>query len=454
MYWLLPVKIRPFGGRGKRRATGRGPNRRLSAGTIAAIMRRVEESPMSRIVFRNAMVLDPAKGDLAGERNVLVEDGTIAAVSKEALEHEDARAVDLEGRTLMPGLCDAHVHVTAVTPDFAALRHWSPFYVAARAADILEGMLMRGFTTVRDAGGADFGLAQAVEEGYIAGPRILFCGKALSQTGGHGDMRGPGEHSLGECFCCAGLGHVCDGVTEVRRAARTEIRKGANQIKIMASGGVSSPTDRISNLQFSVEEMSAIVAEAEAAGLYVMAHAYTADAVNRALECGVRSIEHGNLLDSGSIDLFAKTDAFLVPTLSTYHALWDEGVEAGLPADMHGKIAEVMDAGMTALELADRSGVKIAYGTDLLGSMHRHQSNEFALRAQVQASDSIIRSATTVAAELFGLAGRIGVVAEGARADLLVVDGNPLDDLSLLQDQGRHMPAIMKDGVFCKNELG
>jgi cytosine/adenosine deaminase-related metal-dependent hydrolase len=159
MYWLLPVKIRPFGGRGKRRATGRGPNRRLSAGTIAAIMRRVEESPMSRIVFRNAMVLDPAKGDLAGERNVLVEDGTIAAVSKEALEHEDARAVDLEGRTLMPGLCDAHVHVTAVTPDFAALRHWSPFYVAARAADILEGMLMRGFTTVRDAGGADFGLA-------------------------------------------------------------------------------------------------------------------------------------------------------------------------------------------------------------------------------------------------------------------------------------------------------
>jgi imidazolonepropionase-like amidohydrolase len=400
------------------------------------------------------MVLDPEKGALTGERNVLVEDGMIAAVSAAAVQRQDAQVYDLDGRTLMPGLCDAHVHVTAVTPDFAALRHWSPSYVTARAASVLEGMLMRGFTTVRDAGGADFGLAQAVDEGHLVGPRILICGKALSQTGGHGDMRSPGEHGLSECFCCAGLGHVCDGVTEVRRAARNEIRKGANQIKIMASGGVSSPTDRISNLQFSIEEMSAIVGEAAAAGLYVMAHAYTADAVNRALECGVRSIEHGNLLDRDSVDLFRKMDAFLVPTLSTYHALWDEGVEAGLPADMHGKIAEVMDAGMSALELADKGGVRIAYGTDLLGSMHRHQSNEFALRAQVQTSDSIIRSATTIAAELFGLAGRIGVVAEGARADLLVVDGNPFDDLALLQEQGRHMPAIMKDGVFCKNELG
>ncbi|MDH5513398.1 MAG: amidohydrolase family protein, partial [Gammaproteobacteria bacterium] len=304
---------------------------------------------MSQIIFTNALVLDAEQGVLTGERNVLVEGGMIAAVSSAAVRRKDAQVYDLKGRTLMPGLCDAHVHVTAVTPDFAALRHWSPSYVTARAAEVLKGMLMRGFTTVRDAGGADFGLAQAVEEGYLAGPRILFCGKALSQTGGHGDMRGPGEHDLGQCFCCAGLGHVCDGVTEVRRAARNEIRKGANQIKIMASGGVSSPTDRISNLQFSIEEMSAIVAEAEAAGLYVMAHAYTAGAVNRALDCGVRSIEHGNLLDRDSIDLFKKMGAFLVPTLSTYHALWDEGVEAGLPADMHGKIAEVMDAGMSAL---------------------------------------------------------------------------------------------------------
>ena len=409
---------------------------------------------MSLVLLREALLWDGSRAAPLDGAQVLIEDGRIREVADGGLGAAEARVIDLGGRFLMPGLIDAHFHAVAADPDLAKLEAMPPSMLYQHARRILEGALRRGFTTVRDAGGADFGLAQAVDEGYLIGPRILFCGKALSQTGGHGDMRAPGEHGLSECFCCAGLGHVCDGVTEVRRAARNEIRKGANQIKIMASGGVSSPTDRISNLQFSVEEMSAIVGEAAAAGLYVMAHAYTADAVNRALERGVRSIEHGNLLDQSSIDLFGKASAFLVPTLSTYHALWEEGVEAGLPADMHGKIAEVMDAGMAALELADRSGVKIAYGTDLLGSMHRHQSNEFTLRSRVQAPADIIRSATTVAAGLFGLAGRIGVVEEGARADLLVVDGNPLEDLTLLQDQGRHMPAIMKDGVFYKNELG
>ncbi len=408
---------------------------------------------MTQTIFSNAMLLDTEAGVLTGECNILVEDGVIGEIASGPISRKGAQLIDLGGRTVMPGLCDAHVHVTAATPDFAKLRHWSPAYVTARAGGILKDMLMRGFTTVRDAGGADHGLAQAVAEGYLAGPRLLFCGKALSQTGGHGDMRSPGEHALGDCFCCAGLGRVVDGTTEVRRAARDEIRKGATHIKIMASGGVSSPTDRISNLQFSREEIRAIVDEAHAAGLYVMAHAYTADAINRALECGVRSIEHGNLLDRGSIELFRKTGAYLVPTLSTYHALWDEGVEAGLPAELHGKLSEVLDAGLTALELADKHGVKIAYGTDLLGSMHRHQSNEFKLRSQVQSPRDVIRSATTIAAELFGLSGQIGVIAEGARADLLVVDGNPLEDLTLLQDQGRHLPVIMKDGVICKNEL-
>ena len=408
---------------------------------------------MNETLFNNAMVLDAEGGALIGECNVLVEDSTITRVTTAPVRRKNARIFDLKGKTLMPGLCDAHVHVTAVTPDFAALRHMSPAYVTAQAAGILHGMLMRGFTTVRDAGGADHGLARAVDEGLLTGPRILFCGKALSQTGGHGDMRGPGEHGLGECFCCAGLGRVCDGDTEVRRAVRDEVRKGATQIKIMASGGVSSPTDRITSTQFSRDEITAIVDEASAAGLYVMAHAYTADAVNRALECGVRSIEHGNLLDRESIRLLNETGSYLVPTLATYHALWEEGVEAGLPRELHGKIEDVMDAGKSALELADKHGVKIAYGTDLLGSMHQHQSNEFTLRAQVQTSRAVIRAATTTAAELFGLNGQIGVVEPGARADLLVIDGNPIDDLSLLQNQGQHLLAIMKDGVFHKNEL-
>ena len=408
---------------------------------------------MSDTIFKNAMLLDADGGALIGPCNVLVENGLVAYITTGPIRRKGAAAYDIKGKTLMPGLCDAHVHVTAATPDFAALRHWPASYVTARAMEVLRGMLMRGFTTVRDLAGADFGLAQAVDEGYIAGPRILYCGKALSQTGGHGDMRGPGEHGFSECLCGAGAAHVVDGVAEVRRAARDEIRKGASHIKIMASGGISSPTDRIGNLQFSTDEISAIVDEAEAAGIYVAAHAYSAEAVNRALRCGVRSIEHGNLLNLDSIDLLKKMDAFLVPTLSTYHALSDEGVEAGLPAEMHGKVAEVIDAGKAALELADKHGVKIVFGTDLLGAMHRHQSNEFTLRAQVQNSRAVIRSATVTAADLFGLQGQIGLIEEGAQADLLVVDGNPIEDLTLLQHQGRHMLAIMKGGVFYKNEL-
>jgi imidazolonepropionase-like amidohydrolase len=180
------------------------------------------------VLLRNANVLDVVDGRILTDRSVLIRDGRIAEIGgPSAPTPATAHVIDLRGLTLMPGLCDAHVHLTAATPDFAALTRWSPTYVAARAGEILEGMLSRGFTTVRDAGGADFGLADAVEEGYLIGPRILFCGHALSQTGGHGDMRGRGEHSFEGCFCCAGLGAICDGVDEVRRACRHEIRKGA-----------------------------------------------------------------------------------------------------------------------------------------------------------------------------------------------------------------------------------
>jgi imidazolonepropionase-like amidohydrolase len=314
-------------------------------------------------------------------------------------------------------------------------------------------MLMRGFTTVRDAGGADWGLAKAIEDGYVVGPRLLFCGHALSQTGGHGDMRGAGESGLDFCFCCAGLGLVCDGVSEVRRACREEIRRGAHQIKLMVSGGVASPTDRIDSTQYSEDEIRAAVQEAEAANLYVMAHAYTARAINRALNCGVRSIEHGNLLDESSVKLFMKNDAFLVPTLSTYQALADEGLEGGLPPELYSSIFDVLGAGESALELAYRNGVKLVYGTDLLGDMHRRQLDEFAIRGKVIPPVDVIRSATCNAADLFQRAGEIGEVIPGARADLLVVEGNPLDDLSVMQSPDKNLRLIMKDGFCYKNEL-
>ena len=408
---------------------------------------------MTEFIFSNALVLDTLGGELLGERFVGVAEGRIQEISETPLKATDAQTIDLRGKVLMPGLCDAHIHVNAISPDFAAISRLAPTYVTARAGEIMRAMLMRGFTTVRDAGGADHGIARAVEEGLLTGPRILFSGHALTQTGGHGDMRGPGETAFEGCLCSSAVGAICDGVAEVQRACREEVRKGATQIKLMVSGGVASPTDRIASTQFSLEEITAAVNEAEAAEIYVMAHAYTARAVNRALSCGVRSIEHGNLIDDNSVDLFLKHDAFLVPTLSTYHALAREGVEAGLPVELHAKIYDVLDAGSKALELAHRRGVNIAYGTDLLGTMHQHQLQEFAIRSEIQKPIDIIRAATCNAAELFNEVGEIGVIAPGARADFLVIDGNPLDDIGLMQDPEKHLKAIMKNGVFYKNEL-
>ncbi len=408
---------------------------------------------MTATLFTNAAVLDTEAGEIRPDRSVLVRDGLIAEVTEGRPGGTAEREVDLRGRILMPGLCDGHVHVTAITPDFARLKRLSPFYVGAHSAELMEAMLLRGFTTVRDAGGADHGLARAVAEDRVIGPRLLFCGHALSQTGGHGDMRGPGEQDLDQCLCCAGLGLVCDGVPEVRRAAREEIRKGATHIKIMASGGVSSPTDRIDSTQFALEEIDAIVEEATAANLHVMAHAYTARAINRLLDRGVRTIEHGNLLDAESCQAFLRNGAFLTPTLATYDALAKEGVEAGMAPELQAKTFEVLDAGARALELAHRAGVRMIYGSDLLGRMQVHQLNEFHLRKDVVPAAELIRAATCTAAEAFLRKGEFGVVAPGARADLLVVDANPLDDITVLTAPERNLRAVMKGGRFYKNEL-
>ncbi len=405
------------------------------------------------LVLDNAAVLDVIEGRRLTDHRVVVRSGVIDRVEPRGIDRPlpaEAEVVDVRGQTVMPGLCDAHVHVTAWTANLADLGRTSPTYTAARAAEILQAMLMRGFTTVRDAGGADYGLARAIDEGYLTGPRVLFCGHALSPTGGHGDMRGRGETGAqGEW----GLGLLCDGVAEVRRACRDEIRRGAHHIKLMLSGGVASPTDRITNLQFSEDEVRAAVEEADMAGLYCMGHAYTARTVNRALACGVRSLEHCNLIDASSVNLFLKHDAFMVPTLVTYQALAREGVAAGLPADLNDKLQVILDRGTETLALAHEAGVKLVYGTDLLGQMHRFQLEEFAIRAAVQSPIDIIRAATARAAELFNEVGQTGVVAAGARADLLVVDGDPLRDLGCLQAPDRCLSAILKGGVFYKNTL-
>src|SRR5690242_2417335 len=408
---------------------------------------------MSPILLRNARILDVEKGLVRSENDVLITNGRIKEISETPIKTSSgATALDIAGRVLMPGLCDAHVHTISATNSFLELQSWSPFYAASRMIDVLKGMLYRGFTTVRDAGGADWGIAAAVEEGHVEGPRILYCGKALSQTGGHGDMRRPGE-DFEQCLCCPGLGRICDGVAEVRRAVRDEVRKGATHIKLMLSGGIASPTDRIASTQFSIEEIRAAVEEAEAANIYCMGHAYTARAIRRALECGVRSIEHGNLVDAETAELYIEKDAFFVPTLVILFTMANEGKKHGLLPHVLEKVPEVFEAGTRALEICHRRGVKIVYGTDLLGTMHDRQSEEFLIRAEIQTPIDVIRSATSIAAELFCMSGEIGVVAEGARADLLVIDGDPTQNLQLLQGQGKFIKAIMKDGKFFKNEF-
>uniref|UniRef100_A0A7I4F4C6 Amidohydrolase-related domain-containing protein n=1 Tax=Physcomitrium patens TaxID=3218 RepID=A0A7I4F4C6_PHYPA len=360
-----------------------------------------------------------------------------------------AKTIDIQGGYIIPGLCDAHVHVTAVSANLHDLLVLPPSLVTARTTIILRDMLMRGFTTVRDAGGCDWGLAKAVEEGTIPGPRILFCGGALSQTGGHGDMRLRGEDRVPSC-CPISLGRVCDGVDQVRLAAREELRRGAHHIKIMASGGVSSPTDFLTNLQFSADEISAIVEEARHAGKYVCAHAYTAPAIKRCLELGVRSIEHGNHIDLECIDLMKRRNFFLVPTLVTYDCIKRIGEESGMPQDQVEKVSDLLAKGLEALALADKEGVNICFGSDLLGSMHKYQLQEFSLRCGVQSPANALRSATTTCAKLFNMEGDIGIVAQGAYADLVALKTNPLlDNFSSLLDPS-HVLMVMKEGNIVK----
>jgi imidazolonepropionase-like amidohydrolase len=404
------------------------------------------------ILLKNARIVDGSAPAPSDPVSVLVEGGAIREVGP-AVTSPSAEAIDLGGRTLMPGLIDAHVHVVACNANLGVNAALPDAIVAFRAAKIMHGMLMRGFTTVRDVGGATHALRVARDEGLFDGPRLNISGKALSQTGGHTDFRGRYDDRPQPHWRLGAMGRICDGVPEMRRAAREEIKNGADFIKIMANGGVASPTDPIHFLGFSREELHAVVEEAADAGTYVSAHLYTDVAIARAVECGVHSLEHCNLIEPATARAAAAAGCYAVPTLVTYEALANEGASMGFPPDSVGKIETVRGAGMRSLEIMKEAGLTMAFGTDLLAEMHRHQSEEFVIRGRVLPAQEVIASATFVAARLLRMEGKIGAVAPGAHADLVVVDGNPLADLALLTHQGAHMPAIMLGGRFVKNTL-
>ncbi|WP_411576664.1 metal-dependent hydrolase family protein [Streptomyces mutabilis] len=397
------------------------------------------------LLLKNAHVLDPESGSYR-EADVLCADGLIQQSEGKTKAPQDAMVMDVAGAFVVPGLIDAHVHVAGINADTTALRTMAPSYIAIKAARRMEAMLRRGFTTVRDVGGADFGMAQAQQDGLVQGPRLVFGGKALSQTGGHGDKRSPGVQAQDDHPFCGGSCRVVDGVEGVRLATREELRRGAHHIKVMASGGVASPTDHIDAVQYSEAELTAIVDEAHAAGTYVTVHAYTAAAINRALRVGARCVEHGNLLDDQSVELLLSNEAFLVPTLVTYWALRREGRDHGLSEYSWAKAGEVLEGSLSALERADRAGVQIVFGTDLLDDMERHQSHEFRLRAQVQKPADIMRAATSTAARLLRQEGRLGTTTQGAQADLLVLRNDPLADIGVLAEPEKHLRHIIQAG--------
>ena len=410
---------------------------------------------MTLVVLEEASVLDTERGVVGENQSIVVEGDRIREVAEGAVRLDGARRIRLGGRTVMPGLIDAHVHVTITSVDVGAMFKKPTTLIAQEARVILERMLRRGFTTVRDAGGCDWGLAEAVERGLIDGPRIFHSGRVLSQTGGHGDFRDRTD-TPEVCACqvhTSGFAHVADGVPAVRKAAREELRRGAKQVKIMASGGVASPTDPVWNIQYSAEEMRAIVEEASGWRTYAMAHAYTPEAITRAVDAGVRTIEHGNLIDAATAKKMAERGVYLVPTLVTYYKIEQLGRGLNFPEVSLRKVKDVLDAGLGSLAIAKAAGVKIGFGTDLLGETHEFQNEEFSIRARAMPAAEIIRSATTINAEILGT-GELGTVAAGAMADLLVVDRDPLADIEVLADPEQHLDVIMKSGRFVVNRLG
>jgi imidazolonepropionase-like amidohydrolase len=410
---------------------------------------------MSQLLFRNFQLLEPDVGALQGGHELLVEGDTVREVSGKPIKAAKADVIDCGGRTLMPGLIDSHVHVTLSEVNIRYLESIPLTLMTARAARLMLGMINRGFTTVRDTGGADWGLKTAVEQGDIPGPRLFIAGAAIGPTGGHSDPRRRTDFGM-RCHCCDAMRfgmRQSDGVSEMLKATREQMRQGVDHIKIMMSGGVASPYDPLDSLQFSPQEVAAAVQEANAFGRYVCAHAYTPEAITRAAHGGVRVIEHGNLINDATAKLMAEKGMFMVANLVAYYAMKERAAEYGMSGDMLAKNDLVIDGGLRSLEVCKRAGVPVGYGTDLLGALQVEESREFLIRSEVLSPLEIIRSATTIGAQIIRQEGKLGTLKAGAFADLLLIDGDPLKNLGLFQEQGKHLAAIMKGGKFHKNLL-
>lgn len=410
---------------------------------------------MTDILIKTARIVDGSADRPADAVDLRLADGKVQEVGASLTPGPESQVIDASDHIVMPGLIDAHVHVNAIEVNLKLNGALPDPIVTIGAMNQMRAMLLRGFTTVRDLGGATGAFRQAMDAAPIALPRLNICGKALSQTGGHTDQRGPFDRSATDGYQdrLGMMGVICDGVPECRRAAREQFRTGADFLKIMANGGVSSPSDPIHFLGFSREELLAAVEEASNVGSYVAAHLYTDEAIRRAVECGVHSLEHCNLISPATAELAAAEGCIACPTLITYEKLLVEGPSMGLPPASLAKVDDVRLRGLDSLQIMADAGLPMAYGSDLLGGMQPHQSGEFELRTRVLPAQEVIASATHIAAKLLRMEGTIGTLSPGAAADAILVRRNPLTDISVLSGQGEGIAAIIKDAKTVKLDL-
>jgi imidazolonepropionase-like amidohydrolase len=408
---------------------------------------------MTDILVKNARVIDGSQDRPSDAIDIRLSDGHVQEVGVSLSAPDAATVLDAKNSFVMPGLIDAHVHVNAQNANLKENAALPDAIATVGTMNLMQAMLARGFTTVRDLGGASGPLRKAMEMAPVQLPRLNICGKALSQTGGHTDQRGPFDDRPVPAWpvSVGAMGVICDGVPELRKAAREQFRTGADFLKLMANGGVSSPSDPIHFLGFSREELVAAVEEASNAGSYVAAHLYTDEAILRAIECGIRSLEHCNLITSKTARLAAQMGCIACPTLITYDKLKSEGASMGLPPASIAKVDDVRLRGLESLTIMQDAGLPMAYGSDLLGGMQPHQSGEFELRGQVLSPLTVIRSTTVIAAELLRMEGLIGTLQPGAFADLILLERNPLEDLSIFSGQGEGIKTIVKDASIVKH---
>jgi imidazolonepropionase-like amidohydrolase len=408
-------------------------------------------------VLTNAVVFDGSSDELIEGGSIVIEDGVIREVAEGTASLAGAEVIDLGGRFVMPGLIDAHFHAYSITFNMAVLDTMTAPMKVAHAARLLRGALHRGYTTVRDPAGGEIGLKLAIDEGLMEGPRFFHGGKALSQTGGHGDMR-PAHHHDDPCGCAANntFAEVVDGVDAVRKFCRNELRKGADHIKVFISGGVASPTDPVWMNQYTDEELEAAVHEAATRRKYVVAHCHTDEGARRCLKTGIRSIDHCTVITEETAQAIASADgeAFAVPTLAVIEQIVQHGPELGLFGESLEKARAIHQQAYQSLEYLYRSGARIGMGTDLFEErFHPMQSREFEFRADIVKPIDLLRSATSINAEIMKKTGQVGCIAPEAHADLIVIDADPLADIHVMTRPDESFAAIMKGGEFVRSRL-